>query len=92
MAIKIYDPATKIFLLLASWFLIEKLITSPAASSWAQGLGFLGERGGGRERRESSQRCLTNLNAAPNTPQGSLLAELSKYDQSAPSQKQIFKM
>ena len=50
-----------------------------------------GDGGGGRERNESLQRCLTNLNAAPNTPHGFLLAELLKFDQSAPSWKRIFK-
>ena len=40
----------------------------------------------GRERSESLQRCPMDLNATPNTPHGSLMAELSKFDQSTPKQ------
>ena len=62
------------------------------ACEQALGLGvwvFVRGREWGRERNESLQRCLTILNATPNTPHGFLLAELSKFDQSAPSRKRI---
>ena len=68
------------------------LYHSLLASSRARGLSFCWGRGWGggvgwRETNESLQRCLTNLNAAPNTPHGFLLAELSEFNQSAPNRK-----
>ena len=72
------------------WYRI-KVSDSLRASSRAQGGGRGEGVGEGKERElAATSHEFECCHAAPNIPHGSLLAELSKFDQSATSQKWIY--